>query len=84
MIPSTGFTTHTPQDYHFAASGLALSGTITFYLEDMDFLGKTMLHGPFALDKVYGQRVVVTPTNWQQIAAECSQHQVYGKRCAGY
>ena len=84
LIPSTGFTTHTPQDYHFAASGLALSGTITFYLEDMDFLGKTMLHGPFALDKVYGQRVIGTLTDWQQIQAECSQHQVYGKRCAGY
>ncbi len=50
LIPSTGFTTHTPQDYHFATSGLVLSGTVTFYLEDMDFLGKTMLHGPFALD----------------------------------
>jgi hypothetical protein len=84
LIPSTGFTTHDPQDYHFAASGLALSGTITFTLEDIDFLGRTVLHGPFALDQVYGQRITGTLTNWQQIQAECSQHQVLGKRCAGY
>jgi hypothetical protein len=84
LIPSTGFTTHTPQDYHFAASGLSFSGTLTFYLEDIDFLGKTMLHGPFSVNQVYGQRVVGTPTNWQQIQAECSQHAVLGKRCAGY
>jgi hypothetical protein len=84
LIPSTGFTTHTPQDYHFAASGLSFSGTITFYLEDIDFLGKTMLHGPFSVGQVYGQRVVGTPTNWQQIQAACSQHAVLGKHCAGY
>ena len=84
LIPSTGFTTHTPQDYHFAASGILLSGELKFYLEDMDFLGKTMLHGPFTLDVVYGRRMIGTPTDWQQIQAECSQHQVLGKRCTGY
>jgi hypothetical protein len=81
LIPSTGFTTHTPQDYSFAVSGVVLSGTFTFYLEDMDFQGKTMQHGPFALGVVYGQRVIATPTNWQQIQAECSQLTVRGKIC---
>jgi fibronectin-binding autotransporter adhesin len=84
LIPSTGFTTHEPQDYHFAVSGLALSGTVSFTLEDVDFLGRTVLHGPFVADKVYGQRVTGALTDWQQILAECSQHQVLGKRCAGY
>ena len=70
LIPSTGFTTHVPQDYAFATSAELPGGEIKFTLEDIDIRGKTALHGPFALDQVYGQRLASTRTDWQQIAAQ--------------
>jgi hypothetical protein len=79
LIPSTGFTTHTPQDYHFAATAGPFSGNIQFYLEDMDLHGNLVQHGPFQVDIVYGQRINLTPTNWQ-----CSQPGVHGKICGGH
>jgi hypothetical protein len=70
LIPSTGFTTLVPQDYHFATSTGLPSGGIKFSLEAMDRRGKTTQSGPFELDRVYGQRLANTPTGWQQIAAQ--------------
>lgn len=70
IIPATGITTHDPQDYHVEIKVPGLTKHTVFYLEDVDIIGRTKLHGPFELEQVNGKRVVADQTNWQEIQAE--------------
>jgi hypothetical protein len=70
LIPSTGFTSHDPQDYHFESSGGVISGNVKFFLEDVNILGAAQLHGPFELDQLNGRRINGILTNWRSITAE--------------
>jgi uncharacterized repeat protein (TIGR01451 family) len=82
LIPSTGFTTHDPQDYHVELSAGVLSGKPEFYLEDVDILGRTVEHGPFALGEVNGTHITAIQTDWQKIAAENARGQALANAAA--
>ncbi len=58
-----------PQDYRFTAQDAAGD---TFYLEEVDVLGRTRLHGPFGRGQVYGAPAVLEPVDWDSIRAEAA------------
>ena len=70
LIPSSAITTHDPQDYSFKINFVALNGSTEFFLEDVDILGRTTLHGPFGLGKVIGQHVTGKLIEWQAIRSQ--------------
>ncbi|MCB0232439.1 MAG: hypothetical protein KDH90_25515, partial [Anaerolineae bacterium] len=56
-----------PRDYSLT---LAMAGYDALYLEEVDLLGRTRLHGPFQLGRSYGAREAPDPVDWEAIGAE--------------
>lgn len=70
LIPATGITTHTPQDYRVEFQDFAWVEGGVFYLQDVDIIGRVKPHGPFELGIENGQKVDAIPTDWDAILAE--------------
>ncbi len=67
LIPATGVTTHTPQDYQVEVKGFDWVENAMFYLQDVDILGRLKSHGPFELGIAYGERATEIQTDWDAI-----------------
>ena len=67
LIPSKSVDSLSPLDYQTTIEN---SDADSFYISDVDLKGKEKFHGPFALDKEYGQKTVVEKIDWVKINSE--------------